>query len=231
MDDTEDYSYENDVETDTETGSQQSQAPDLTAQIAALTAQVQALTAYATPKPQAPKAPPELSDEQLAEIASDPKLMAQYMKGELNKTTHKIKQENSKAIYDRQAEERFPMLKSNQEFRQATVNKMHELVNVDGVYTMDSPTLLLRAAEAVAAQFSGVMNVNKDRRQQQSDALDVSSGGSVRNRRPQKVADNDPRLVFAKLLGIKDPKQIEKFKAGLGEYKPTARRQGKSLMS
>ncbi len=231
-----DNDYENDYSDETEVENEESETtqkgPDLAAQLAAMQQQIQSLISMNQQQAQQVKKPKEqtLSDDQLAEIAKDPKALAQYMQGHLNRTTSKIEKEHKKLQFDSVAEQRFPMIKDNQEVRRAVAAKMKELVEVDGNYEWDSPTLLLRAAELVVPTVSGVLEVNKKRRDQSEDALDVSSGNTVRNRQSKKVSDNDPRLVFAKLLGIKDPKQLEKFKAGLGEYTPSARRKGKSLM-
>jgi hypothetical protein len=225
-----DYDTENDVENE-DTG--HSSAPDVNAQLSELKAQMQNLMGFITNQQKTQNAPPvreepKLSKEQLAKIAQDPELMAEYMQAHLTKTTKAIQAENAKAVYDKQAYERFP-INADPAFKQDTINAMRELCEVDG-YQKESPTLLLRAAELVASRRgTSRMDVNKRR----DDALDVSNSNAVRTRRDQKVKidDNDPRVVFAKAFGIKDAKKLADFKATLGAYTPTVRRKGKSLLS
>lgn len=170
----------------------------------------------------------DLTEEQYAAIAKDPKLLGQFVKAHLQKTTNTIKTEQQKAHYDRIAEERFPALKTNKELSNKVAQKMHELVEVTGEYKWDSPTLLLRAAELVVPQQGGILDVSK-KRSEGHDALDVSTTRRSPNAKA-KIQDNDPRIQFAKAFGITDPKKLEAFKSQLGPYQAPQRRRGRSLM-
>jgi len=175
----------------------------------------------------------ELSDEQYAAIAKDPKLLGQFVKAQLTNTEKNIQRTQQKAHFDRQAEDKFPALKSNKELQQKVATKMREMVDL-GEYTWESPTLLFRAAEIVAPTMGGILEVEKRRSLQNgSEALDASNT-SVHNRTRgthTKISDNDPRLMFARAYGIdKDPKKFEAFKASLKPYVAPERKRGRSLM-
>jgi hypothetical protein len=202
--------------------SQESEQQDdpVTSQIKQLQSQIQGLQAslHAKSKPAKQESQElELSDDQYAAIAKDPKLMGQFMKAHIQKTTSTIKAEQQKAHYDKVAEEKFPALKTNQELRNAVSTKMNELVE-NGEYSWASPTLLLRATEMVVPTVRGVLDVNR-RRGEQGEALDATTT-TVHRRNPlkSKVQDNDPRVQFAKAFGINDPKKLEAFKSKLEPY-------------
>lgn len=193
----------------------------------------QSLTAKAQPVKSKQAEELELTEEQYAAIAKDPKLLGQFVKAHLQKTTNTIKLEQQKAHYDKVAEERFPALKSNKELANKVAQKMHELVEVTGEYKWDSPTLLLRAAELVVPTQGGILDVNKRRDSNGGhSALDAQTSGAVRNRQgvKSKIQDNDPRIQFAKAFGITDPKKLEEFKSSLGPYQAPQRRKGRSLI-
>jgi hypothetical protein len=215
-----------------ESQSQSKEVNPLEAKLAELQSQIASLTGAlsAQQRPKQQEKEPELSDEQWAEIAKDPKLMGQVMKAQLNKTTSQIQKEQQKAQYDKMAEERFPALRSNQELQRKVSAKMQEMVEVTGEYKWDSPTLLLRAAEIVAPTVGGILEVNK-RRDSGASSLDASTNSVHRGREARtKIQDNDPRLQFAKAFGITDPKKLEAFKTTLGPYVPSQRKRGRSLM-
>lgn len=215
-----------------ESESQTQQVDPLEAKFAALQEQIAGLQGLlakqAAPKEEATK--PKLSKDQLAAIAKDPELLGQFVQAELSNTKAELNRQQQKVHYDKLAEERFPALKNNRELQQKVAQKMKEMVEITGEYSYESPTLLLRAAEIVAPTFGGLMDGKK--KLETSSTLDVNQGSMNRQRQTQrsKVDDNDPRLRFAQLFGITDPKKLEAFKNQLGPYKPTERKRGRSLM-
>jgi len=228
----EEYSHESEFIGE-ESHEETSQRVDpLEAKFAALQEQIAGLQGLLS-KQSAPKeeeAKPKLSRDQLAAIAKDPELLGQFVQAELSNTRAELTREQQKVHYDKLAEERFPAIKTNRELQQKIAQKMKEMVEVTGEYTYKSPTLLLRAAEIVAPLHGGLMDTKK--RSENNSAMDVSNSSSVNRARTQKttVGDNDPRLKFAQLFGITDPKKLEAFKAQLGPYKPIERKRGRSLM-
>ncbi len=174
---------------------------------------------------------PQLTSEQMAEIARDPALLGQYVQAQLSQTEAKLNRQQQKVHYDKLAEDRFPALKTNKELQQKVAQKMKEMVDVTGEYSWESPTLLLRAAEIVAPVHGGMLEVNKKRGNEAS-TLEASNTSSMQRRGQArtKVDENDPRLKFAELFGIRDPKKLEAFKQQLGPYKPTERKRGRSLV-
>jgi hypothetical protein len=215
---------------------QVSEANPLEAKLAQLQEQIAALTqgiANQSKPAQQKQEPADLSDEQWAAIAKDPKLLGQYVKAQMSSTKKDMQMTQQKAQFDQKAEEKFPALKSNKDLQQKVATKMREMVDM-GEYTWDSPTLLYRAAEIVAPTMGGVQEVERRRGlQSNSEALDASNT-SVHNRTrgtQTKIADNDPRLMFARAYGIdKDPKKFEAFKATLKPYVAPERKNGRSLM-
>jgi hypothetical protein len=66
---------------------------------------------------------------------------------------NEMKKHFDKQSYDEKVEKDFPLVKSDKAFREATLNKMRELVG-NGEYSTDSPYLAYRAAEMTAAKFT-----------------------------------------------------------------------------
>lgn len=167
---------------------------------------------------------PDLTPEQKAEIEKNPmRFVTETLARETAKATQRIELEATRNSYDRKAYENFPSLNSSDKFKKEVVAKMDELIKIDG-YTRESPTLLLRAAEYVAAKNSVVQ---PQARRNQMTSLEPS-GARPQNR--GKIEDSDPRVEFLKLFGVNDPKKIEKFKATLDPYVPPTRKQGKELI-
>jgi len=171
---------------------------------------------------------PDLSDDQYAAIAQDPKLMGQFLKAFTQKQKTELTTQANKLHYDKLAEERFPAIVTSEVVKKKVIAKMQELV-ISGEYRPDSPTLTLRAAEMVVPTLGS--SVLETKKRQNADVMDASTTGVHRSKAMRsKIADNDPRIQFLKLYGITDPKKIEKFKAGLEPYQPTQRKRGRSLM-
>lgn len=200
---------------------------DLKAQLASLQDQIQSLMAANTVKQKKETQQEELTDDQWAEIAKDPRLAGKVLQAEVKKTKIQIQREAQKAFYDKQVDERFSHLVSNPEYKQKIVRKMGEMIS-SGEFTEDSPTLALRAAESVALSLGG--NTMEVKKRSLDSSLDASSN-TVHRKRPgaAKIEENDPRVTFGKLFNFSED-QMKRFKAQLGPREEVTRKRGKSLI-
>lgn len=229
MPEQEDFRQEASEENYEDTGSQDHQSVTRE-QFDALQEQIQVLTSKLSQSEQKQfkdKAD-ELTDDQWAQIAKDPKLLGQYTKKMVDKTRSEIKRDNDKVFWDNKAEQVLPNIQKDPQVKKAVVAKMREMVNM-GEFTWESPTLLYRAAQLVGPQFAGKNDMNKD---DSDSALDSSSSRVHRTKvdsRSSKVDDSDPRLRFAQAFGLPKEK-IEEFRKGLEPYQRTERKSGKRLL-
>jgi hypothetical protein len=200
---------------------------ELKSQIASLQDQVQSLLAMNTVNKRKETKEEELTDDQWAEIAKDPRLAGKVLQAEVKKTKAQMQRESQKAFYDKQVDERFAHLVSNPEYKQKIVRKMGEMIS-SGEFTEDSPTLALRAAESVALTLGG--NTMEAKKRSSESALDASTN-SVHRKRPGtvKLDENDPRVTFGKLFNFSED-QMKRFKAQLGPREEVTRKRGKSLI-
>lgn len=166
-----------------------------------------------------------LSDSDIQRFTQDPASMARWVKEEAEKAKAEIRKETQKQTWDRQAEDKFPALKTNKDFQKRVVSQMREMM-AQGEYTADNPMLLYRAAQIVSSEFAQ----KPEAKNQSNFATSVESrmGRSVDSAKP-KISDNDPRVNFLRLMGITDAKKIEKFKSQLSPYMPSQRRQSRRL--
>jgi hypothetical protein len=186
---------------------------------AALVTQLQQLL-----KPQ-PK--PEIDDGEIERIKNDPKALAEFIKAKVSEGKQAVDVHLAKNRFDSQAYDEFPALKTNKQFQQSVVAQMKELT-ASGEYQPDSPKLLLRAAQLSAAKMKPLTN--------RDEVNDRPTSGEPRPRQSQTVSrgtsqikDNDPRVAFLKLFGVKDPAKVEKFKKQLGPYQAPQRQKARSL--
>jgi len=223
---TEDYIEEDYVE-ETEEETKPDPQAELRSQLASMQDQIQSLLAMNTVKHKKEPKQDDLTDDQWAEIAKDPRLAGKVLQAEVNKTKVQMQREAQKAFYDKQVDDRFSHLISNPEYKQKVVRKMGEMIS-SGEFTEDSPTLALRAAESVALSLGG--NTMEAKKRSSESALDASSN-SVHRRKPGtvKVDDNDPRVTFGKLFQFSED-QMKRFKAQLGPREEVTRKRGKSLI-
>jgi hypothetical protein len=174
---------------------------------------------------------PELSAADLQRFQQDPTLLAAWMKKQTEKAKNEIKQESQKELYDRRAEEKFPLLKTDRDFQKKVATQINELIST-GEYTRNNPMLVFRAAQLAAAEYQPKTVSNKDSRSFQTSAEGRSSVPRESGLGKTKITDDDPRYRFAKAAGL-EGKQLERFKARLqelGPYQRTERKQARRLM-
>lgn len=210
--------------------SQQTQQtmPDFSAEFAALKAEFESLKSQQfaqQTKPVQQAQAPKLTAEQAQALKENPELMAQWLEAQAVQAKNEIRKESSKQIWDRRTEEKYPLLKTDKEFQKRVTAQMREMT-AQGEYGNDDPMLLYRATQIAASEYipakssatrsSGPTSVESRMTSQRSESV------------KPKIDDNDPRVQFAKVLGISGAK-LDKFKAQLGPYTPTQRRPTRRL--
>lgn len=164
----------------------------------------------------------------LAELSKDPAAAANYIQSLIAEGKNEIVRESQKEIQDRKAEQDFPILKTDPKFRAEVLKQMNEFIKT-GEYAPNSPMLTYRAAQIVAGKLG------KTESKKQSSANFTSEAPATRSKTTttqgqNKIPDNDPRVVMAKMLGI-EGKRMEKFKSELdGPYVPKPRQKARSLV-
>lgn len=173
----------------------------------------------------------KVDQNRLAELAKDPVAAAAYIQSVIAEGKNEIVRESQKEINDRKAEQDFPVLKTDQKFRSEVLKQMNEFIKT-GEYAPNSPMLTYRAAQIVAGKLKASQS---EGRKTTSSGL-TSEAPSTRSKTTtqqsqSKIPDSDPRVVFAKALGITDSKRLDKFKSELdGPYVPKARQRARSLV-
>lgn len=176
-------------------------------------------------QPQAAEAP-AFTAAQLQQFQQNPALLAQWLQDQTKQSVSAIKNESAKAVWDKRAEDKFPLIKTDKDFQKKVARQIAELKS-NGEYTADNPMLVYRAAQLASMEYQPKVAT----KEQKQFTTSVEGRGSVERQSSgskPKISDNDPRLHFAKLLGITGPK-LDKFKAGLTEYVPTQRKQARRL--
>jgi hypothetical protein len=183
------------------------QNENLSEKLEMLQTQMQNFVAAMTPQQ---KKEQGLTQAKIAEMRDDPAAIAQFIQSETQKAIGQITQDSKKQHWDRKAEEDFPALNTDKAFKQQVIQKMRELKANDG-YTDDNPMLVYRAAELVGSKMAKVpaKSTSKDAFTSEEPSRGVTRGTTGQTK--SKISDNDQRVVFAKLLGIKGDK-LEKFK-------------------
>ncbi len=171
-----------------------------------------------------------ISQAMLDKFKADPSALADFLHQQTLAAKTEIKKEAAKQTWDRKAEEKFPLIKTNKDFQKKVASQIRELTST-GEYSHEDPMLVYRAAQLVSSEYvqSKRVDSSSDDRSFASSAEARTSVSRDVSRNQNKVTDNDPRLQFAKVLGIKGEK-LEKFKSSLGPYVAPQRKQGRRLM-
>lgn len=176
-------------------------------------------------------AEPELTAADLQRFAQDPTLLPAWLKKQTERAKHEIKQESQKELYDRRAEEKYPLLKTDRDFQKKVAAQINELVST-GEYTRSNPMLVFRAAQLAASEYQPKTAQAKDsNRNFQTSAEGRTSAPRESGLGKTKISDDDPRFRFAKAAGL-EGKQLERFKARLqelGPYQRSERKQARRL--
>lgn len=172
---------------------------------------------------------PEFTQADLERFRQDPTLIAKWLMSQTERAKNEIKKESQKEIWDRKAEEKFPLIKSDKEFQRKVAQQINELTST-GEYTRDNPMLVFRAAQLAAAEYQPRASAKNESRNFQTSAEPRTSNPRDTGAK-FKVSEDDPRLRFALAAGFQG-KQLERFKARLQELGPhqrTERKQGRRL--
>jgi len=170
---------------------------------------------------------PTFTAAQLQQFQANPALLAQWLQDQTKQSVSQIKNESAKATWDKRAEDKFPLIKTDKDFQKKVASQIRELT-LNGEYTKDNPMLVYRAAQLASMEYAPKTQAKE---QKQFTTSAEGRGSTVRDSgsaSKTKISDNDPRVNFAKLLGITGPK-LEKFKATLPEYVPTQRKPARRL--
>jgi hypothetical protein len=168
----------------------------------------------------------EIDAHTLERFKADPNELIKYIKNTAETSKLEIKKEAAKQSWDRQAEEKFPLIKTNKDFQKKVASQIREFTQT-GEYSKDDPMLVYRAAQIVSAEFA------PQARSRESQNFTTSAEGRTSVSRESstqktKISDNDPRVNFAKLMGVSGEK-LEKFKSQLGPYVAPIRKQARRL--
>jgi len=217
---------------DTENVTQETQnQPDLSAEFAAMRAELESLKSqqFVQQQAQAPQAQkaPQLTAEQAQALRDNPELMANWLQSQAETAKNEIRKESSKQIWDTRTYDKFPLIKTDKEFSKRVTQQMREMIS-QGEYGKDDPMLLYRAAQIAAAEYVPARSSASKNAQSQSSIESRQTMSRQDNVSKAKIDDNDPRLHFAKVLGLTGDK-LKKFKDSLPAYTPSQRRQGKRL--
>lgn len=168
----------------------------------------------------------QLDAATLERFKNDPTALVKFIKDQTESSKLEIKKEAAKQSWDRRAEEKFPLIKTNKDFQKKVSAQIREFTST-GEYSSEDPMLVYRAAQLVSAEFAP-----QQQRQSDKGFMTSAEGRSNVSRESStskpKISDNDPRVNFAKLLGI-DGTRLEKFKSQLGPYVAPTRKQGRRL--
>lgn len=166
-----------------------------------------------------------ITPEQLQQFQANPALLAGWLKAQTEQAKNEIRSESQKELWDKRAEEKFPLIKTDKIFAQKVSQQIREFTQ-NGEYKKNDPMLVYRAAQIVSTEYAPKPQQSPKNYQTSAEGrtstVRESSGGKT------KIDDNDPRMQFAKLLGITGPK-LEKFKSQLGPYVEPQRKQGRRL--
>lgn len=207
----EDTSYEADAAGD-EGGDEAPQAPQAATreELKAVNDKIEQVLAALTKKTgdDQPKTP-KISKEQAAAFVANPEKLMEFIQTYTNKSVGEVNRNIQRDRWDSRTYEEFPQLKADQKFQDKVKEKIAELVQV-GDYTTESPRLLYVATKMAISEYrpaaqKGVAKANQD---------GVRGGHSANNPAAKTVADNDPRVVLAKMGGLKGEK-LEAFKKSL----------------
>lgn len=204
--------------------------PDFSAEFAAMKAELESLKSaqFAQSQDRTPvieqKQVPQLTAEQAQALKDNPALMASWLQAQAETAKNEIRKESAKQVWDKKTYDKYPLLNTDKEFGKRVTTQMREMIS-QGEYGKDDPMLLYRAAQIAAAEYIPTRNASKSSQGMSS----VESRQTNRGDAPKtKIDDNDPRLQFAKVLGLTGDK-LAKFKAGLSAYVPSQRRQTRSF--
>jgi hypothetical protein len=167
------------------------------------------------------------SDAEIQQFAQNPALAAKWFKEQAEQAKAEIRKETQKASWDKNAEEKFPALKTNKDFQKRVISQMREMM-AQGEYTADNPMLLYRAAQIASSEFVQKPEANRSQANQLSSVESRGVRSSMDQGKP-KIADNDPRVNFLRMMGVNDAKKIEKFKSQLPPYVRSERRSARRL--
>jgi hypothetical protein len=204
---------------------------DLSAEFAAMRAELEAMKSQQYVQQQAAQAPepqiPQLTAEQAQALKDNPALMASWLQSQAENAKQEIRKESSKQVWDRRTEDKFPLIKTDKEFQKRVTAQMREMTAF-GEYKKDDPMLLYRATQIAASEYvPNRSNASKNAQSQSSiESRQTMSRQDAGTK--TKIDENDPRLHFAKVLGLTGEK-LKKFKEGLGPYVASQRRQGRRL--
>lgn len=173
-----------------------------------------------------PKQRDDLTDEQVQELAKDPKKLIQTINAMVDTKVKQVTTTTQQREIDRKLQEEYPAIRTDPKFRNAVVAQMKEFI-ANGEYSEDHPMLTLRAAQLVA----GKMNVSgKKEHVIQRATPSAAAPNQVRQSTVKpKISDNDPRVVMAREMGL-DEKSIATFKGTLDAYQAPERARGKTLL-
>lgn len=220
---------ENNLEEGQEKSSEENNRQDYSAEFASLKAELESLKSqqFASVQAQTPKEPSQIiTIEQANALKDSPEMFAKWMQMQAETAKNEIRKESSKQIWDKKTEEKFPLINTDKEFKNRVSSQMREMVT-QGEYTKDDPMLLYRAAQIAASEYT-VSNKSFNKGNSSPSSVDSRHSTARMDAPKVKIDDNDPRVQFAKVLGIKGDKLI-KFKAQLGPYVTSQRRQVRRL--
>jgi hypothetical protein len=169
----------------------------------------------------------EIDASTLERFKADPSELIKYIKNTAEKSKLEIKKEAAKQSWDRQAEEKFPLIKTNKDFQKKVASQIREFTQT-GEYSKDDPMLVYRAAQIVSAEFATQNRSNRESQNFTTSAEGRTSVSRESSTQKTKISDNDPRVNFAKLMGVSGEK-LERFKSQLGPYVAPIRKQARRL--
>lgn len=163
----------------------------------------------------------DVSEDEMPEsvaqaLAKDPQALARWIQAKTKEGVNEVRKETQKQSWDRRAEEQFPSLKTDQKFKNEVSRKIQELIG-NGEYSRDSPQLVFRASELASIGFKNPVDSGKKKSQPTS----LEHGKSDRQEKKTgfQASDDDPRLVFALMNGVRGEK-LKDFKKHLEKYGP-----------
>lgn len=162
-----------------------------------------------------------LDDDMAKRIAQDPKLAAQWIKRQAEKAKRDVESTAQKNLWDAETVRKYPAIQTDKRFQGLVQQKVNELV-ASGEYANNSPRLVFRAAQLAALEhkFSSVSEGKQTKATSVDGARPAAGMRSQVNGGQQpkaQIADNDPRVVVARAMGIRGEK-MKKFKEHLRGY-------------